>query len=152
MTVSPFKGFEGKLRLGDDLVGRVSNFSVKVDGGVAPYYGIGNRDPTDIKEGNRAVTGTLNRAVINGALLAAAMGTGTGTTPAVITATALGSYKMKIMVKTSSTQYVYIILTGVKFGSWGINIANTGETVIENLEFIGIFSSAKSYGTPAAGV
>ena len=71
---SVFKGHEGRLYIGDDVVGRVSTFTVKVDGGVDPTYEIGNRDPCDIKEGNNTYTGTLERAMINGTLLAHTLG------------------------------------------------------------------------------
>lgn len=74
MTISMFKGHEGKLYVGYDVVGRVSNFTVKVDGGLAGQYEIGNRNPCDIKEGNFTYSGTLERAMINGTLMANAIG------------------------------------------------------------------------------
>lgn len=136
-----------------NLVGRLEDFTCKIDNGLEAYYGTGSRDPTDIKEGNRAITGTAKRAIINGAWLTAALGSGSGTTPNTITAGAVGAYKMKFRLYTSATQYYYVILTSVKFGSYALEgFTNDGGTVKENVEWMGIFSSAKSYGTPTAGV
>lgn len=136
-----------------NLVGRIEGFTIKLDNAVEAYYGIGDRDPTDIKEGNRSVTGTLNRAIINGALLNAALGTGSGTTPNTITKGAVGAYKMKIRLYTSATQYVWLTVTSVKFSTWSLeSLTNAGDTVMENLEWLGIMGSAKAYGAPAAGI
>lgn len=72
MTI--FKGTEGLVYLGDDVISRVKNFTVKIDSTVESTYECGSRDPCDIKDGIKKYSGTLERPIINGTLFAKAIG------------------------------------------------------------------------------
>lgn len=74
MTVEIIKGTEVKIWLGDDIVGRASSVSCRLENSVEPYYEVGERDPVEIREGLRTVSGTLERAVINGMLVSHVIG------------------------------------------------------------------------------
>lgn len=177
MATEIYKGTEGKIYIGettttdianipsdagisltspsaDNLIGRIESYTLRLENSVEEYYGTGSRDPTDIKEGLRRVSGTLNRAVINGVLLSLAVGQDDGATPFVITAKSDGSLsKCKLEMKLAqSTNYVAFIANTVKFDNWETTINNAGDTVIQNIDWKGIFDSAQYVGVPAAGV
>lgn len=135
-------------------VGRVESFSIRLENNVDEYFGIGDRDATDIKEGNRSISGTLNKAMINGVLLSAALGTVSGSSPYSIvdnTNKALTQFELELFLD-QGTNYNAIWIEKVKFDTWEANVANTGDTVIENLEWKGVYKSGQFVGTPASGV
>jgi len=177
MATEIYKGWEGKIYLGettttdvtgipadsgisltspsaDNLVGRVEGCTVRIENGLEAYYGTGDRDPTDIKEGLRKITGTLNRAIINGTLFTAAFGQDDGSSPYAITSKStdvLSKFKLELKLG-QPTNYFALILDNVKFDTWEINPANTGDTVMENLDWIGKYNSGQWVGMPASGV
>lgn len=74
MTVEVIKGTEVKIYLNDDIVGRASSVSVRLENNVNEYHEIGERDAAEIYEGNRIISGTIERAVINGLLFGRTIG------------------------------------------------------------------------------
>lgn len=74
MTVTIIKGTEVKIWLNDDIVGRASSVSCRIENNVTPYHEVGDRDAVEMLEGNLAITGTLERAVINGLLVGKVLG------------------------------------------------------------------------------
>jgi len=178
MAVEIYKGQEGNLYLGEttttdvtgipsdsglsditspsgnNLIGRLQSVDVAVDNGLEVYYGCGSIDPTDIKRGLRAITGRVNRAILNGAFLAAAIGQDDGSSPYAITTKSdskLSAFKMQVHL-AQATNYVALVLNTVKFGTWGTSVANDGSTVMENCDFMGIFDSGQYVGDAASGV
>lgn len=177
MATKIYKGTEGKIYIGEttttdvtgipadsgisltspnasNLIGRLESYTLRLENNVEAYYGTGSRDPTDIKEGLRMVSGTLNRAVINGVLLAAIIGKDDGSTPFAITAKSDGTLsEFKLEMKLGqTTNYVAFIAKNVKFDTWEVTVNNTGDTVIQNMDWKGIFDSAQYVGVPASGV
>jgi len=177
MATELYKGTEGKIYVGEttttditgipadsgisltspnanNLVGHVESFTLRLENSLEEYYGTGSRDPVDIKEGLRHVSGTLNRAVLNGVLLAAVIGQDDGSTPFAITVKSDGTLsKFKLELKLAqSTNYVAFIANSVKFDTWEVTVNNAGDTVIQNMDWKGIFDSAQYVGVPASGV
>lgn len=74
MTVEIIKGTEVKIWLDDDIVGRASSVTCRLENNVTEYFEIGNRDAVEIRVGNSIKSGTLERAVINGLLFGKAIG------------------------------------------------------------------------------
>jgi len=73
MTVEIIKGFEVKLWLDDDIVGRASSVTCRLENSINSYFELGDRDAAETYEGLRKISGTLERAVINGMLLSKVM-------------------------------------------------------------------------------
>lgn len=176
MATEIYKGTEGKIYIGettttdvtkipvdsgisltspsaDNLIGRVESFTVRLENNVEEYFGTGSRDATDIKEGLRRISGTLNRAVINGTLLTAVIGKDDGSSPFAITAKSDGTLsKFKLELKLAqSTNYVALIANNVKFDTWEVTVNNSGDTIIQNMDWKGIFDSAQYVGVPEVG-
>jgi len=55
-----------------NVVGRLTNVSIGAASDVQPFYEIGNRYPTHLRPGVVRVTGSAERAHVNGALTASA--------------------------------------------------------------------------------
>jgi len=65
-----FKGWNASIyvRVGSgawQLVGQADSVSIEIATGVEPYYGIGQRIPETLVEGNEEITGSLSRAWVN---------------------------------------------------------------------------------------
>jgi len=70
MTLEIYKGTEVKLWLDYDIIGRASSCTVRLSNELEEYHEIGDRDTVEIVPKNRMVSGTLERALINGMLFA----------------------------------------------------------------------------------
>ncbi len=64
-----------------NVVGRLSNVTVSVSSDLKPFYEIGRRYPTHLRPGVVRVTGTAERAHVNGALLRLLLGDGATSPP-----------------------------------------------------------------------
>lgn len=177
MATEIYKGTEGKIYIGEttttdvygipadsgisltapsssNLIGRLESYTLRLENNVEAYYGTGSRDPTDIKEGLRMVSGSLNRAVLCGTLLTAAVGKDDDSSPFTITAKSDGTLShFKLEMKLAqTTNYVAFIAKNVKFDTWEATVNNSGDTVIQNMDWKGIFDSAQYVGRPTSGV
>lgn len=63
------------------LVGRLQNVQVKVENELGPYHEIGKRFATELRPGNINVSGFVERAYINGAMLRLLLGDGSSSPP-----------------------------------------------------------------------
>lgn len=65
-----------------NAVGRLRNVQVTVSSDVKPFYEIGRRYPTHLRPGVIRISGTADRAHVNGALLRLLLGDGAVSPPA----------------------------------------------------------------------
>jgi len=56
------------------VVGRVTNVSLAVTTDIKPFYELGSRSAKELRAGNIAISGTVERAYLNGALLKLMLG------------------------------------------------------------------------------
>jgi hypothetical protein len=70
LDAAVFTGYWGET----GVVGRVTNVSIAVTTEVKPFYELGSRAPKELRTGNIAISGTVERAYINGALLKLMLG------------------------------------------------------------------------------
>src|SRR3954467_4310970 len=63
-------------------VGRVTDVEVRVDSDLKPFHELGQRYPTELRPGNVNVSGSMDRAAINGALLKLLLGDAAASRPA----------------------------------------------------------------------
>ncbi|HEY0017454.1 MAG TPA: hypothetical protein VGC13_14175 [Longimicrobium sp.] len=120
-------------------VGRASNVEVFVRTDLETFHEIGRRHPVSLRPGNIYVSGKVDRAYINGALLRLLLGK--GALPArEAEPYAQPSFNLMLDVKdpavpgTSSTLTVH----GVKFENWAYSLPEA-DFVMESVTFKGLF-------------
>jgi hypothetical protein len=70
LDAAVFTGYWGE----SGVVGRVTNVSISVTTEVKPFYELGSRSAKELRTGNIAIAGTVERAYLNGALLKLMLG------------------------------------------------------------------------------
>ncbi|HVG43437.1 MAG TPA: hypothetical protein VM890_01865 [Longimicrobium sp.] len=120
-------------------VGRASNVEVYVRTELETFHEIGQRHPVALRPGNIHVSGKVDRAYINGALLSLLLGQGAAT-DRVAEPYAQPSFNLQLDVKdpaapgTGST----ITVHGVKFENWSYSLPEA-DFVMEAVTFKGLF-------------
>lgn len=102
-----------------NVVGRLTNVSIGVSSDVQPFYEIGNRYPTHLRPGVIRVSGSAERAHVNGALLRLLLGDGANSPPS-------GASFVQPSFNLISTlrdqnhpnQSTKVTVFGVKFDKW----------------------------------
>lgn len=118
------------------VVGRVTNVAVAVHMEVKPFHEIGARIPKELRAGNISVTGTVQRAFVNGAMLRMLLGNYADNTEA--NAFAMPLFNMILSMNNlrgeegqgSSKLTVFNVL----FDSWQFNVPED-DFVLERLSF-----------------
>ena len=120
-------------------VGRASNVEVFVRTELETFHEIGRRHPVSLRPGNIHVSGKVDRAYINGALLRLLLGKG-ALPEREAEPYAQPSFNLMLDVKdpavpgTSST----ITVHGVKFENWSYSLPEA-DFVMESVTFKGLF-------------
>jgi len=146
ISVSVDTGAEGDAAQGviDEYaltpVGRATGVTVRVDSDLKPFHELGQRYATELRPGNVNVSGTIERAYINGALLKMFLGDAASSRPAgtFISPSFNLNLRMENPAKagTSSTVTLY----GVKLESWNYTIPED-EFVMERVDFRALWLS-----------
>jgi len=102
-----------------NVVGRLTNVSISVTSDVRPFYEIGQRYPTHLRPGILKVSGSAERAHVNGALLRLLLGDG-AVSPPTGPAFVQPSFNLVSTLKDPAepTQSTKVTVFGVKFDSW----------------------------------
>ncbi|MDZ8263306.1 hypothetical protein [Nostoc sp. ChiQUE01b] len=117
------------------VVGRLQNVKVRVENELRPYHEIGRRFATELRPGNICVSGIVERAYINGALIRLLLGNGSKSPPP-MDAIAQPAFNIVIRLnnpafpKTSNTLTIF----GVRFESWNFSLPED-EFVMESATF-----------------
>ncbi len=118
-----------------NAVGRLRNVKVTVSSDVKPFYEIGRRYPTHLRPGIIRISGTAERAHVNGALLRLLLGDGAVSPPA-----AANFVQPSFNIITSLTnparpdQLTKVTIFGTKFDTWTYVIP-AEDFVIEGVQF-----------------
>ena len=128
------------------VVGRLRNVEVRVDNALRPYHEIGKRFATELRPGNIDVSGTAERAHINGALIRLLLGDG-ATSPPPTTAIPQPSFNMVVQLKNPALpdSGSTITLFGVKFESWSFRLPED-DFVMESVSFRALRASSGADG------
>lgn len=142
LAVDDNSSVEGKLAadlIGEyefsSVVGRLQNVRVSVENELRPYHELGRRFATELRPGNLNVSGFIERAHINGALLRLLLGDASKSPPP-IGSIAQPSFNIVIQLKNpaipsnSSTLTVF----GVKFERWDFRLPED-DFVMESVTF-----------------
>lgn len=115
-------------------VGRATGVTVRIDSDLKPFHELGQRYPTELRPGNVNVSGSIDRAYINGALLKMFLGDAAASRPAgtFISPSFNLSLRLENPAKsgTASTVTVY----GVKLENWTFDIPED-DFVMEKVGF-----------------
>lgn len=117
------------------VVGRLQNVQVQVHNDIRPYHEIGRRFATELRPGNISISGTADRAHINGALIRLLLGDGAKSPPPT-GAIAQPSFNMVITLKNPAVPANSSTLTifGVKFDTWSFRLPED-DFVMESVSF-----------------
>lgn len=129
-----------------NVVGRLQNVQVRVENELRPYHELGKRFATELRPGNINVSGTIERAHINGALIKLLLGDGANSPPPVGTI-AQPSFNIVINLTNPAIPDNSSILTvfGVKFESWSFQLPED-DFVMEAATFRALRISAEEKG------
>jgi len=118
-----------------NVVGRLTNVSIGVSSDVRPFYEIGSRYPTHLRPGILRVSGTAERAHVNGALLRLLLGDG-ATSPPSGASFVQPSFNLisTLRDQNNPTHSTKVTVFGVRFDSWTYTIPSD-TFVMESVSF-----------------
>ncbi len=123
---------------GLSTIGRATGVVVQVQTELQEYHEVGRREATQLRPGNIHISGTIDRAYINGALLKLLLGQ--GASPERSINYPQPSFNLQLRIEdpatpgSSSTITVY----GVKFENWSYHLPED-DFVMESATFKGLF-------------
>ena len=105
------------------MVGRLTTVSINITSDVRPFYEIGRRYPTHLRPGVVRVSGSAERAHVNGALLRLLLGEGAVSPPSG-PSFVQPSFNLISTLKDQAnpSQSTKVTVFGVKFDSWNYTI------------------------------
>jgi hypothetical protein len=123
-------------------VGRVTGVEVRVESDVKPFHELGQRYPTELRSGNVNVSGSIQRAFINGALLKLLLGDAAASRPAGTFVNP--SFNLSLRAENPARPGVSSTVTvhGVKIDEWGYTIPED-EFLMEEVGFKGLWISVE---------
>jgi hypothetical protein len=124
-------------------VGRAIGVEVYVETELQEYHEIGRRHPSQLRPGNIHVSGKIDRAYINGALLRLLLGQG-GVPERTAEPYPQPSFNVQLRVEDPATPGTASTITvhGVKFVNWSYNLPEDN-FVMESVTFRGLFISVE---------
>src|SRR3954447_13613597 len=129
-----------------NIVGRLRNVEVQLINELKPYHEIGKRFPTELRPGNLNVSGSAERAHINGAMLRLLLGEGAQSPPPTGTITQ-PVFNIVINLKPPALpdNFAKLTIFGVKFESWSFQLPED-DFVMEGVTFRAMRVSSEEAG------
>jgi hypothetical protein len=123
-------------------VGRVTGVEVRVDSDVKPFHELGQRYPTELRSGNVNVSGSIERAFINGALLKLLLGDAAASRPAGTFVNP--SFNLSLRAENPARPGISSTVTvhGVKIDEWAYTLPED-DFVVEQVNFKGLWISVE---------
>jgi len=122
--LTSYRGFEGIVKIDDNVVALAQGLTIDIDTGVEAVYVVGKRDPARLKEGQRSYSGSIERLYSDDTLfdkLTTASGTQT-------------EYTISGVV-TDGTTTRSLEVKGVKFNAWSWDMPRD-DFVTESADFV----------------
>ena len=138
LSLSDVDGFEGfGSYFGEDgAVGRVTNVTVSVATEVKAFHELGSRAPKELRAGNFSISGSVERAYINGAMLKVMLGQYAEAEEAA--GFKIPSFNMKIILDNlkppGDEGNSILTIYGAVFDSWQFRLPED-DFVLERLSF-----------------
>ncbi|HMC08937.1 MAG TPA: hypothetical protein VKL22_06440 [Actinomycetota bacterium] len=123
-------------------IGRATGVEVRVDSDVQPFHELGQRYPTELRAGNVNVSGSIDRAFINGALLKLLLGDAAKSRPA--GAFVNPSFNISLRTENPARAGVSSSVTvhGVKIDEWSYSLPED-DFVMEQVRFRALWISVE---------
>jgi hypothetical protein len=116
-------------------VGRVTGICLRINTDLEGFHEIGFRHVTSLHEGNIHISGTIDRAYINGALLALLMGRKAFNEEAKSQRIFQPEFNLTIqMVDTSAAGQAELVVNGVKLENWSYSMPED-DFIMEQVSF-----------------
>ena len=116
-------------------VGRLTDVQVRVDTALKGFYEVGRRHPVSLSPGDIAISGTVGRAYVNGALLFLLLGRGvSASAQAEPYAQPTFGITLRLNDLARPGNSLSLELSGVKFQNWHYTLPED-DFVLENLAF-----------------
>jgi hypothetical protein len=123
-------------------VGRVTNVEVQVSSELKPFHELGQRYPTELRPGNINITGSIQRAAINGALLKLLLGEAAQSRPAGTFVSPAFNLDLRMENPARPGVSSAVTLHGVKIQNWSYAIPED-DFVMERVEFRALWISVE---------
>lgn len=132
-------------------VGRVTGVEICIKTNLEAFHEIGRRHPTSLHPGNIWISGKVNRAYINGSLLALLLGRGSAPTQ-IPEPYVQPTFNMTVSLTDPAVPGTTgaLELKGVKFQNWAYAMPED-DFVMENISFMALTISVLDREAPAGG-
>ncbi len=133
-------------------VGRVTNVVVNVESDLKAFHELGQRYPTDLRPGNVNISGSCDRAYVNGALLRLLLGDAAISRPAGTFLSPTFDLVLKLEnpgVSTQGSAVSTLTVHGVKLENWNFAIPED-DFVMESVTFKALWISVNDVPAPGA--
>ncbi|WP_299440857.1 hypothetical protein [uncultured Rhodospira sp.] len=115
-------------------IGRVTGVTVRVTSEVKPFHELGQRFATELRPGNINVSGTIERAHVNGALLGLMLGPAAQTRPQGTFASPAFNLSLQLENPALPGNRSTVTVMGVKLDEWAYGIPED-DFVMEKVGF-----------------
>ena len=123
-------------------VGRVTNVEVQVSSELKPFHELGQRYPTELRPGNVNISGSIQRAAINGALLKLLLGEAASSRPAGTFVSPAFNLDLRLENPSRPGVASAVTLHGVKIQNWSYQIPED-DFVMEKVDFRALWISVE---------
>ena len=123
-------------------VGRVTNVEVQVSSELKPFHELGQRYPTELRPGNVNITGSIERAAINGALHKLLLGEAASSRPAGSFVSPAFNLDLRLENPSRPGTTSAVTLHGVKIQNWSYGIPED-DFVMERADFRALWISVE---------
>jgi hypothetical protein len=127
-------------------IGRATGVTVEVSSVMRPFHEMGQRYATELRPGNVNVTGTMQRAHVNGALLKLMLGEGgAGSRPAGAFASPAFNLSLRMANPALPDNHATVNVYGVKLDGWTFGLPED-DIAIESVSFKALWISVEDAG------
>jgi len=115
-------------------IGRATGVTVKVTNDVQPFHELGQRFATEIRSGNVNVSGTIDRAYVNGGLLRLMLSDGADSRPSGTFTSPTFNLTMQLKNPALPNNATTVTIMGVQLSDWSYQVPEN-EFVLEQVGF-----------------
>jgi hypothetical protein len=120
----------------------VTNVEVRVDTELKAFHELGQRYPTELRPGNVNISGSIERAAINGALLKLLLGEAASSRPAGTFVSPAFNLDLRLENPARPGVSSAVTLHGVKIQNWSYQIPED-DFVMERVDFKALWISVE---------
>ena len=124
-------------------IGRATGVTVQVESAMNPFHEIGQRYAAELRPGNVNISGTINRAHVNGALLRLMLGEGgSGSRPAGAFVSPTFNLSLRMEHAGAPGNSATVTVHGVKLDGWSFSMPEDS-FVMESVSFKALWISGE---------